>query len=70
MKWIQGIIAIGLMNLVANNAFAELQRGIQGHTAGDVIALQTDSDVAAWCDFNKQILLTHTNVLCVYNGKK
>ncbi len=56
--------------LMSVNASAAIQQGIQGHASGDVVAVKTDSQIAAWCDFNKQIVVTQFNVLCVYNGSK
>jgi len=29
-----------------------------------------DEQIAAWCDFNKQIIVTRTNILCAYIGDK
>jgi len=56
--------------LISVNASAAIQQGIQGHASGDVVAVKTDSQVVAWCDFSKQIVVTQFNVLCVYNGSK
>jgi hypothetical protein len=56
--------------LVSVNAFAFIQPGIQGHNSGDIIAVRRDTDIAAWCDFTKQIVLAQPNTLCVYNGNK
>ncbi len=47
-----------------------IQSGISGHAAGDVIAVKTDSEIAAWCNFDKSVVVTSMNVLCVYNGSK
>jgi len=58
------------MTLFHPALFASIQTGINGHTAGDVIALRTDIEVAAWCNFDKSIVVTSANVLCVYNGSK
>lgn len=63
------IIFAIISTLFCLNAHA-LTQGIQGHAAGDVVALRTDSEIMAWCDFNKQIVKTQFNVLCVYNGSK
>lgn len=65
-KTILAIIAA----LVCMSAHASVQQGIQGHSSGDVIAVRTDSEIMTWCDFNKQIVKTQFNVLCVYNGNK
>lgn len=56
--------------LASANAFADIQTGIDGRNAGDVIAVRTDSQIAAWCDFGKTIVTTQFHVLCVYNGSK
>jgi len=69
MKKYKYLISIAILSLLCGNAFAEVKRGIRGHTQGDVIAVATDSDVMQWCDFNKAVVVTATNVLCVYNGK-
>lgn len=63
------LISIAILSLLCGNVYAEVKRGIQGHAPGDVIALSSDNDVMKWCDFNKQVVVTATNVLCVYNGK-
>lgn len=44
--------------------------GIAGKRTGDIIAVQTDDGVAAYCDFDKQIVTTRTSILCKYNGKQ
>ena len=54
---------------LTSSAFA-LTAGIEGHAAGDVIAVKTNDQVAAFCNFDKTILMTNTDVLCVYNGRK
>jgi hypothetical protein len=71
MKWISlaSVVFSSLTLSTIATAQPEIVRGIKGHVAGDVIALQTDKEVVAWCDFGKQIVLTQNNVLCVYNGK-
>lgn len=63
------LIIAAIFTLISTDIFAEIQRGVSGHSQGDVIAVQRDEDVASFCDFNKQIVVTATNVLCVYNGK-
>ena len=45
-----------------------IQPGSPGKNPGDIIAPFNDAQIAAWCDFNKQIVVTRTNVLCVYIG--
>jgi hypothetical protein len=63
------LISILILSLLSTHVFAEVKRGIQGHNQGDVIALANDDEIVKWCDFNKEIVVTATNVLCVYNGK-
>lgn len=63
------LIPIAILSLLCGNVFAEVKRGIQGHAQGDVIAVANDDDIMKWCDFNKQVVVTATNVLCVYNGR-
>lgn len=43
-----------------------IEAGIKGHQPGDVIAVRTDDQIAAWCDFDKQIVVTQFNVLCIF----
>ncbi|VVC75731.1 hypothetical protein AQUSIP_10250 [Aquicella siphonis] len=62
------VIRILLFLLFIPCAFG-MTPGIQGHKQGDVIATKTDDQIAAWCDFNKQIVTTDFYVLCIYNGK-
>ena len=45
-----------------------LTQGVTGKKAGDIISLQTDDGVVKFCDFTKQIIMTRTSILCVYNG--
>lgn len=42
--------------------------GVPGKQPGDIIAPVNDSQIASWCDFTKTIVVTRTNVLCVYAG--
>ena len=63
---IQAMILM-ILGLITTSAFA-IDVGIKGHSKGDVIAVKTDDQIAAWCDFNKQILNTSFNTLCIYNG--
>lgn len=63
------IITLFLLAFINSNVYA-IDAGINGHTAGDVIAVKTDDQIAAWCNFNKQIVTTQFNVLCIYNGSK
>lgn len=54
--------------VISMNVFAHIEPGIKDHHSGDIIAVQSDSDIATWCDFTKQIVLAQPNTLCVYNG--
>ena len=63
------LVAAVFFTLITSSVFA-MKGGIGGHSQGDIIALQTDDQIAQWCDFNKTIIVTATNVLCVYNGKQ
>ncbi|MDR3491635.1 MAG: hypothetical protein P4M12_06275 [Gammaproteobacteria bacterium] len=62
------LLGISLLLLANTCAFASITPGIDGHTRGDIISVKTDEQIAAWCDFSKQIAITQTSVLCVYNG--
>lgn len=59
------LILVSLL-FISTNVFA-IEPGIKGHNRGDIIAVRKDSEIAAWCDFNKQIV-SGQNILCVYNG--
>lgn len=63
------LVIAAIFSLISTDIFAVMQRGVSGHSRGDVIAVQRDEDIASFCDFNKQIVVAATNVLCVYNGK-
>lgn len=56
-----------LVSLITVNAFA-ITAGIAGRSKGDVIAVKTDNQIASWCDFSKQIVMSQFNTLCVFNG--
>lgn len=60
-------IILTILSFIATNAFA-ITPGINGHSKGDVIAVRTDNQIAAWCDFSKQIVNAQLNTLCIYNG--
>ena len=65
------IFSICLILFISQNIFAQappLQRGIRGKHKGGIIALRTDAEVVAWCDFNKTIVVTAYSIICVYNG--
>ena len=57
-----------ILLFVTCDTFAGPDHDVIGKKPGDIIAPMTDEKIAAWCDFNKQIVVTKTNVLCVYNG--
>jgi len=46
----------------------DLPRGQPGKYAGQIISPLTDRQIASWCDFHQQIVVTQTGVLCVYKG--
>lgn len=58
-----------ILGLITFNAFG-MNTGIKNHSKGDVIAVRTEDQIAAWCDFNKQIINTQFNTLCVFNGNQ
>lgn len=67
------LLAVLILTLMTPISFADLpaiQQGEPGKNPGDIIAPRTDAQIAAWCDFTKQIIKTEFNVLCVYNGNK
>lgn len=72
LKW----VSVSLLSCFVLNVFAEtlppLKPGVlaANQRAGDIIAPFTDSQVAAWCDFTKQIVITPGHILCAYNGSK
>ncbi len=61
--------SFGLSSL-AEARLPPIKPGVPGKKRGDIIAPMLDEQVAAWCDFNKQIIVTRTNVLCAYVGEK
>lgn len=63
----KGLMTVIMLSLMSCSAFA-LEAGISGRSKGDVIAVKTDNQIAAWCDFSKQIVMAQFNTLCVYNG--
>lgn len=69
VRMIFGLFLI-MMSGLARAELPELTKGILGKNPGDVIAVQSDAEVAAWCDFTKTIAVTATNTLCVYAGNK
>ena len=64
---IKKLILVSLL-LVSTNIFAKLDPGIQNRNSGDIISVRNDSEAAAWCDFNKQIVVLPPSILCVYTG--
>lgn len=46
-----------------------IEMGTAGKGAGDIISVSTDADVASSCNFDKQIVVTKTSILCVYRGE-
>ena len=69
------LLTMLLVSLLGFSALAEarlpqIKPGVPGKYKGDIIAPMLDEQVAAWCDFNKQIIVTRTNILCAYVGDK
>jgi hypothetical protein len=64
------LLLLTIIMLFHTTSSASIQPGINDHVAGDIIALRTDMEIAAWCNFDKSIVVTSANVLCVYNGNK
>lgn len=63
------MVLIGLFSSVwAQND--NLVRGQPGKYVGQIISPLTDRQIASWCDFHQQIVVTSTGVLCVYKGEK
>jgi len=56
------------LSLVTINAHAVVILGVEGRVKGQVIAVRTDEQIIASCDFSKQIVRFNFNILCVYNG--
>lgn len=57
------------VNTIANSSgpyLPDVKRGIEGKIPGDIIAVKTDKEIMAWCDFNKQIIVNAQYTLCVY----
>ena len=64
-----------LLSLLVASTFAEarlppIKPGVPGKKRGDIIAPMLDEQIAAWCNFDKQIIVTRTNILCAYVGDK
>lgn len=71
----QRLLKILLLSLLGVSTLAEarlqpIKPGVPGKNKGDIIAPMLDEQVAAWCDFNKQIVVTRTNILCAYVGDR
>ncbi|HVY53239.1 MAG TPA: hypothetical protein VHA13_01830 [Gammaproteobacteria bacterium] len=68
-RWINLLWLSVLSSLaLANEVFPPLKLGVPGKKKGEIIAPVIDEQIAAWCDFNKQIVVTKKNVLCAYVG--
>ena len=65
-----GVVLSLFLSSVAYAEVPPITPGILGKNPGDVIAVKKDEEVAAWCNFDKSIVVTSTNVLCVYSGTK
>jgi hypothetical protein len=68
LKTLVPVLFVVMSLLNSSNVYAGPDHDVAGKKPGDIIAPLTDDKIAAWCDFNKQIVVTKTNVLCVYNG--
>ncbi|HSW70376.1 MAG TPA: hypothetical protein VLH77_00155 [Gammaproteobacteria bacterium] len=71
----KNIFTLFLLSWLGFHSLAEarlppIKPGVPGKKAGDIIAPMLDEQIAAWCDFSKQIIVTRTNILCVYVGDK
>ncbi len=64
------ILFLGLLgaSTLAEARLPPIKPGVPGKNKGDIIAPMLDEQVAAWCDFNKQIIMTRSNILCAYIG--
>lgn len=65
-------IIVCLLIFFSTDSFATLPKPLnhgEGRYAGEIIAPLNDQQIAAWCDFSKQIVVTKTNILCVYSDK-
>lgn len=71
-NYLYSIFMLGILSSM-NLAYASLpliKPGVPGKKRGDIIAPMLDEQIAAWCDFDKQIIRTRTNILCAYVGDK
>jgi hypothetical protein len=76
------LIGFAILVLISSIAYAEMvahytggpvglvSEGADGKKAGDVISVNTDTEIASLCNFTSQIVVTKTSVLCVFNGKQ
>lgn len=71
-KTVVALALSGALIASSTSAFSEesLTVGVSGKSAGDVIAVLYDYQIAKWCDFDKSIVVTNRKVLCIYNGKQ
>ena len=60
------LLILLFLSFISFSTLASIEAGIKGHQPGDVIAVRTDDQIAAWCDFDKQIVVTQFNVLCIF----
>lgn len=71
------LIGFFFLSIMSTSTFAfndgvlpQVQIGEPGTKAGDIISPVNRIEIAAWCDFNKQIVVVTPNIyLCSYNGK-
>ncbi len=55
---------------VAEARLPPIKPGVPGKKRGEIIAPLLDEQIAAWCDFSKQIVVTRSSILCSYLGEK
>ncbi len=71
------VIGMVILSLMSASLFAfndgvlpQVQIGEPGKKAGDIISPVTRIEIAAWCDFSKQIISINGVFVCSYNGNK
>lgn len=64
------LLSLLVLSTIAEARLAPIKPGVPGRKRGDIIAPMLDEQVAAWCDFSKQIVVTRSNILCAYVGEK
>ena len=71
------VIGTVILSLMSASLFAfndgvlpQVQIGEPGKKVGDIISPATRIEIAAWCDFSKQIITINGVYVCSYNGNK